>query len=343
MAFLSLAQLRTRDWPTREKAIADLKRSGVKERGSDYELREFKPGHWQLMELTGDDAAQAAPEPEPESKAKAKGKAKHPSETAARTAISEATGFSIHFRVSPKKSLSETAGTLQDAREIAARFNVEYGKSGRRAMIYATFDDKRAPIPVPADYMSSVGAEAQPMRAAPAASAEPPKKAEAKKKAAKQSAPPKQEAAPAPTPTEDANDMTSLPATEGPFTFALADPTAQHSLAVDALAFSQKIGVRVAIYRAAQINGKPTRVIDGRKGGRRPTRTAVRTAGRTPRAPGTGKQARAIELLKREGGATAAELNKATDWPIAQRHINRLAKVSGMKIKQLGENKWRLT
>jgi len=348
MAFMTLPQLRNMSWPTREKALADLKRSGVKERGADYALREYKPGSWQLMELEGDEAAQVPPEPAaPKAKAKAKGKAEHPSETAARTAISEATGFSIHFRVSPKKSLSETAGTLQDARETANRLNAEHGKNGRRAMIYATFPDKRAPIPVPADYMPSVGAEAPAMQAArPASAAQstpPPKKAGAKKAATKQAAAPKQ-AADAPTPAEDdANDLTPLAADVGPYTLALAEETAQFSIASFALEISKKAGVQIAIYRVAQINGKPARIIDGRKGGRRPTRTAVRTAGRSPREPGTGKAARAIALLKRDGGATAAELTKATDWPIAQRHINRMAKLSGLKIKQLGEKKWQLT
>jgi hypothetical protein len=340
MAFMTLPQLRNMSWPTREKALADLKRSGVKERGADYELREYKPGSWQLMEL-GEDGEQL-PFDDPPPKAKAKAKAEHPSETAARTAISEATGFSIHFRVSPKKSLSETAGTLQDARETANRLNAEHGKSGRRAMIYATFSDKRAPVPVPADYMPSVGAEAPAMKAAgpasAAQSASPPKKAEAKKAAAKQ--PATKKAAAAPTPTEDQNDMTPLPAADGPYGLRVGEAIAQHDLLSIAVSWSRSIGFLVEVTDKA---GKTVRVIDGRKGGRRPTRTAVRTEGRTPREPGTGKAARAIALLKRPGGATAAELNKATDWPIAQRHINRMAKISGLKIKQLGEKKWQLT
>ena len=341
MAFMTLPQLRNMSWPSREKALADLKRSGVKERGADYELREYKPGSWQLMER-GEDGAQM-PLDDPPPKAKAKGKTEHPSETAARTAISEATGFSIHFRVSPKKSLCETAGTLQDAREIANSFNVEYGKSGRRAMIYATFPDKRAPVPVPADYMPSVGAEAPAMQAArPASAAQstpPPKKAEGKKKAAAKQ-PAAKKAAAAPTPTEDQNDLTPLPAADGPYGIRVGEAIAQHDLASIAVAWSRSIGFLVEITDKA---GKTVRIIDGRKGGRRPTRTAVRTEGRTPREPGTGKAARAIALLKRDGGATAAELNKATDWPIAQRHINRMAKISGLKIKQLGEKKWQLT
>lgn len=59
MAFQSLEQLRNMTWPTRDAAIKDLRRNAFKERGADYELREYTSGSWQLMEL--DDVAQEQP------------------------------------------------------------------------------------------------------------------------------------------------------------------------------------------------------------------------------------------------------------------------------------------
>ena len=52
--------------------------------------------------------------------------------------------------------------------------------------------------------------------------------------------------------------------------------------------------------------------------------------------------ARATELLLRKEGATAKEINAVTDWPVGQRHINKLAKLSGATIKALGDKHWQL-
>jgi hypothetical protein len=42
-------QLKSAVWPDRESALRDLKASRMPERGADYELREYRPGSWQLV------------------------------------------------------------------------------------------------------------------------------------------------------------------------------------------------------------------------------------------------------------------------------------------------------
>ena len=80
MAYKTLAQLRHCDWPSREAAMKDLKASGLKERGSDYRLGEYKPGHWQLLDLA-DGAPHAGTPPKV-----------HPADKADRAKIAEAVG-----------------------------------------------------------------------------------------------------------------------------------------------------------------------------------------------------------------------------------------------------------
>lgn len=50
----TIEQLKTAVWPDRASALADLKPAGLAARGADYELREYKPGSWQLLPLTDD-------------------------------------------------------------------------------------------------------------------------------------------------------------------------------------------------------------------------------------------------------------------------------------------------
>jgi hypothetical protein len=52
-----LEQLRHMSWQTRQEAASELKRCGVPEVGEDYELGEFSPGSWQLLDRT-DNASQ---------------------------------------------------------------------------------------------------------------------------------------------------------------------------------------------------------------------------------------------------------------------------------------------
>lgn len=49
------AQLKNSVWTDEARALADLKASGLARRGEDYELREYRPGAWQLMPLDGAD------------------------------------------------------------------------------------------------------------------------------------------------------------------------------------------------------------------------------------------------------------------------------------------------
>jgi hypothetical protein len=340
-----MSQLRTHTWPSKEAAVKELKRNGFKERGADYQIGETSEGSnvWHLCDLA-DDVSQEPPAETPKpTKAKPKAaKPEHPADADDKAKAAMATGYSVHFRASPTKTFSEDAATLDEARTIRDRMNAEHGKHGRRAMIYA-LQAEGPPVPVSDDATETKAPE----RVAKGIKRSPQKKAAdaAKGKAngtGKGTTTP--EAAPEPdTPAEapvPENDLSPPPAKDGPYTLQIADQVAQHDIAKTALSWSQKIGFRVAIIDKA---GKAVRVIDGRLGGKRPTRTAVRREGAASRGPkGEGKQAKAIALLSRDKGATAAELNGVTGWPIAQRHINRLAKVSGKKIKALGDKKWAL-
>jgi hypothetical protein len=64
--------------------MKDLKASGLKPRGADYELREFSSGSWQLLELS-DDVAQDATPPEKKLKAAAATVTKLPARAAAKS------------------------------------------------------------------------------------------------------------------------------------------------------------------------------------------------------------------------------------------------------------------
>jgi hypothetical protein len=326
--FLTLKQLRERTWKNQDEAILDLKRAGLKPVGTDYVLGEHTPGSkvWQLLDRTDADGSQEPPTAKPAKAAKAPkktAKSEHPGDADMKAKAAKATGYDVHFRVSPTKKLNEQADTLEAARAIAARMNAEHGKNGRRAMIYAR-QAKGPSIPITGDDppVTKVAEKVKGAKAKPADAPEP-------------------EPAPEPAkPAEPANDMTPLPAANGPYNFRLDQPPAQHSLLPTALEWSRKTGFVVAIIDKA---GNVVRKIDGRLGGKRPTRTATRVATRTPRAPqGEGKMATATRLLMRPEGASADEISKATGWPTGQRHINKLAKLGGLKIVNVRDKHWRL-
>lgn len=371
--FRSMDQLRSMSWPTYDAAVKEMKRNGFKERGADYRIGEFSPTAWQVLPLE-DDVSQIAPakqgpKPGRETLSKTtcsncgakltagnvkagtklcntcagrtivavKKKTAHPGDVRDRELIRQAASYAVHFRINPKKRLDQTAKSLAEAMEIAERWNVEHGKSGRRAMIYAVPKEKGASIPIPSDMLTELLAEQRP---APESKNVEPTVAVQKVAArtAKGDASPQPGAKP-PEAAQPANDLTPPSAVDGPYGLCIVDAIAQHSIATVALEWSRKIGCRVGLTNKA---GKVVRVIDGRLGGKRPTRTAVRREGATPRAPGTGKMAQATALLLRKEGATAKEINAVTDWPVGQRHINKLAKLAGATIKTMGDKHWRL-
>lgn len=341
--FRSIAQLKNQTWPSREAAVAELKRNAYQ-----GEVAETKPGStvWIVTgELT-----------------KGKAKKPHPADVAAEEKVSKATSYAIHMRLSPDKRMDETRANLAEAIQLAQKWNAEHGHNGRRATVYAMVEDGGPGEPVKYDTEKVSGILRDIMKIAncdkemaarlhtaigiagldfSACTQDELRKAVLA--AMKGERPEKPNGGPAekpPEPEEPDNDMASLPAAEGPYTMQLADQTAQHSIVTDALSFSRKVGVRIAIISKA---GKVVRVMDGRLGGKKPTRTATKTAARVAKGPkGESKQGRALDLLCRPNGATAKELVAVTDWPIGQRHINKLAKVFGKKIEQLGDQRWKL-
>lgn len=59
-------QLKTTVWHDRDAALRDLKAAGLRERGEDYELGEYKPGSWMLLDRAAGEPA-SAPKPPPAS------------------------------------------------------------------------------------------------------------------------------------------------------------------------------------------------------------------------------------------------------------------------------------
>ena len=51
--------------------------------------------------------------------------------------VARAVSFTAHLRKSPFEKFTVPAATLEDAQKAAAALNVEHGKFGRRAMVYA--------------------------------------------------------------------------------------------------------------------------------------------------------------------------------------------------------------
>jgi hypothetical protein len=96
-----------------------------------------------------------------------------------------------------------------------------------------------------------------------------------------------------------------------------------------------KAGMTVRVYDRAALDllKAPAKPRGGTAGG-------VKGAGM-----GEGKFPRAIALLSREQGATAAELEKACGWQnVTQRYVNRASRISGLgRIDHLGERHWRIS
>lgn len=337
MAFRSMEQLRSMIWDSLAEATKELRRNGFKPRGTDYELRETSSGKWMVTDLT-DDAAQEAPAAP--LKAATSSKKEHPADARARAQIASAASFTIHLRISPSKKFDAKAETIREAVDTAQQLEAAHSKAGRRAMIYAVPADGGDPVPVPAKMIPELLAEAP----APAESKATPPKAEPK--AEPEPTPATEPEKPKPVPPAGA-DLSVIPTDGGPYTVRIdAAHVTQNSAHAYALDVSQKIGQPVSVIGP---DGSVVRVIDHRvfrawqKEQRGAASTVVRAGvPRGPRAPGDSKQGRAILLLRRPQGATAKEINAVTDWPVSQRHINRLAKVSKTTIESMGDKKWRL-
>jgi len=336
-----LEQLRSKFFPTRDAAIKELKRNGFPPKGDDYEVRQHGKG-WVVAEL--DDAAQAPASMASQGKpprliakaqkaavAKKNGTAaspprpgQHAADVIARKLIETAASYAVHFRVSPKAALNETATTLVEAARIAERMNAKHGKHGRRAMIYAVPQGKGASVPIPADMLpqllESNRTIASGVLKLPARTSASPTTRELMEKAPvtklpertargiKRSpqaqraiastaalmakAPPAKQApveTPPPAEPEPANDLAQPPTADGPYTLRIgAKEHPQFNLPTLAHHFSVQTGQLIEIVSKA---GKVVNTIDGRIPlGKRPPRTQRAApaggngAGRPPRA-----------------------------------------------------------
>lgn len=345
MARKSLDQLRQMTWRSQPLARQELKRNGFSHQGDDYHLIEFKKGWWHIAERSDDHTAELGLDAAPPKEGRST--KEHPADVRAREQIAKAVGYDIHFRVSPRKRIDERAATLEEARKIADRLNVEHGKHGRRAMIYAR-QARGAPVPI---------GESPPGRQPHGA-----RRTNARTNASQgvsETSPPISDASPrtdAPGTTpggandvsqpSSGADLSPLPPDGGPYTFRI-DPTTTGVVA-EALAIVRQLSrsteIKHSIVRILGPDGTEVRHVDAAA-----IKIAVTGLRRSGGGGGGGrgrggdsKQGRAIALLVRPNGATAKEINAVTDWPVGQRHINRLAKVSKKKIEALGDKHWRL-
>lgn len=79
----------------------------------------------------------------------------HKADIWTREQIARADSYSVFFLKGPGVRFREPAGTLVEAEAIAERMNREHGKYGRRACIYAVFEDGTRPIPLGESYKTA--------------------------------------------------------------------------------------------------------------------------------------------------------------------------------------------
>jgi hypothetical protein len=158
--------------------------------------------------------------------------------------------------------------------------------------------------------------------------------------------PPATPPAPPPPPEKPKFDLSPAPADGGPYELILREGEgfAKHSSILSALDVSRKLKCAVHVRSKT---GEIIRTIDAAliKAHEVATRKASGTPRKgVPRDPSKpSKFSRAIALLSRPNGATAAELEKAIGWErVGQRHVNRACVMTKAKYEVLGDKHWRL-
>jgi hypothetical protein len=305
----SVEQLKSMVWPTQEAAIADIKASRIT-LGDDSELREYKPGSWQILPV-GAAEDDYSPRPPDEETATAKDRE------------------SVVIDSLRKKPGAEPRGTpkvIAHAKKPPIKVN---GKRDPRPAA------KKAAAPMPKK------AAAKQPKPQPGVVAIAPKAMEAAASVAGSTPPPRPaiegvpENRPDPLPNEGRPYVASIVEGSGSFPNHSA-----HTFAIDlsrktgsVVLIRDKDGLLVRTYDWAKMKPAP--------GAKKAARKGLPSVGRKP--SGESQFARAIRLLERKEGATAAQLEKEIGWvSVTQRYANRAAVMSGSTVEVLGEKHWRL-
>lgn len=246
----------------------------------------------------------------------------HAADVAAATRVENAVGFTVKFRVNPKKTYDGTAETFEAAVAIAMQMNAEHGKNGRRACIYAVQGDGRVSEPVKYDHDPKPTPEA--VEKAPEPTSEEPVVLAS------------DFVLPQPAlPIEPTNDLTALPKDGGPYVLQVHF-WAQHSLIDGALFVSRKIGELVQIIDK---KGRVVRTMDGRVSDQPKARKARAANGSSP---GRKREAKPMDemanaifemAISKDGAArtamTALNAGVCINW---KGYVERLGKGKGLVL-----------
>jgi hypothetical protein len=311
----TVEQLKSMVWPTQEAAIADIKISKVTL--TDGELREYRPGSWQIMPID-------APPAEDDYMPKAQDREQ--------TVIDS-------LRKKPGAAPKGAPEVIAHAKAPARKREAAAAIDGNGKRDHREVGAKTAP-PVPKK------AAAKQPRPQPGVVAIAPKAMEA--------AAPELTPAPIHKPAVEGvplNLGSPLPREGRPYSISIIEGGSpgfpNHTAHTTAIDVSRKLG---AIAQVHDKDGLIVRTYDWQKMKISAKEAAAKKRAANPALPKVGRKAsgesqfaRAIRLLERKEGATAAQLEKEIGWvSVTQRYANRAAVISGSTVEVLGEKHWRL-
>lgn len=326
----TVEQLKNMVWTSQEAAIADIKASKVVL--ADAEVREYRPGSWQIMPI---DAPPAEDDYVP--------KAPDRSNNAALARVQADREQTVidSLRKKPGAAPKGAPEVIAHAKAPARKREAAAAIDGNGKRDHREIGAKTAPPPPPKK------AAAKQPRPQPGVVAIAPKAMEA--------AAPELTPAPVQKPGTEGvpeNLGSPLPKEGQPYSISIVEGDSpgfpRHTAHTTAIDFSRKLGA-VALVRDK--DGLLVRTYDwtklktlrkeAAKKKAAVNREGMPKVGR--KASGESQFARAIRLLERKEGATAKELEKETGWVnVTQRYANRAAVLSGLKVEVLGDRKWRL-
>jgi hypothetical protein len=306
-------QLKTMVWQTREAAIAEIKASKIT-LADDCELREYRPGSWQIMPL--DDYT-----PSPK----------------ARPAADREQVVLDNLRKKPGAKPRGEAEVIAQAKAPARKREAAAAIDGNGKRDHREIGERVAPPP------PKKAAAKQP-KPQPGVVAIAPKAMEA----AAPVLPPK--LAPAPAAGVPLNLGNPLPKEGQPYSISVVEGQAgfpTHTAHTHAIDVSRKLGSAVLV---RDKDGLLVRSYDWVKMKASVKEAAAKKRASEPspakggrKASGESQFARAIRLLERKEGATAAQLEKETGWvSVTQRYANRAAVMTDSTVEVLGDKHWRL-
>jgi hypothetical protein len=304
-------QLKSAVWPDRESALRDLKASRMPERGDDYELREYRPGSWQLVS-----PGEKAEQPIREDRVLGALRKKPGLPPRAPVNVVDFTKAKAKAKA-PAKAPTKAKAPAKQAH--VARMSTATFKEAVKASLALL------------DVTPNGEAKDHPETPAP----EAPKPApEAPKPEPAAEAPPK-----------PASLLSPLPKSGQPYELVIKEGAASfpwHAAHTAAMGLSKR---EKTLVHVRDCHGEIVRTYDPAElkrieAANKPKRAAAAARG----AGGESKFARAARLLFRERGATARELEKECGWEnVSQRYVNRASKFNdNATIETLGDKHWRL-